>query len=440
MKFQQVLLTIFGIVAVVAAAVFSLIPSKGGDPTVAGATGNVVVWGTFPSTRVLGEVFSRFNETYKESFSVSYEFHDPKSFDNEVVEALASGRGPDILLLPDDLVLRHSDKIERISYQSVPEETFRSTFVQASEIYMRDDGLLALPFAIDPMVMYWNRDLFNNSSVAEPPRYWDELLLMTPRLTKRNPKTSEITQSAVAFGEYINVTHAKDVLAMLFLQVGNPLVSLQNGIPLSKIVTGTGNQLAPAVDVVSAFRFFMDFSNPQKPNYTWSRARASSFNEFISGNLAMHFDYASAYKLIQQKNPHLNFAAAQVPLPRGTKAEITFTKVYGLAVPKSSKNKQTAFIAAQHLLGDLTPERDFAAAVGLPPVLRTYLAKRPTDAAFSVFYDAAIRGRTWLDPNPTESGRAFQAMVESASSGRSDTTEAVRGFNADLDSLLIGYR
>lgn len=439
MKFQYIILAVFGLMAVIAVVVFSVLPDKG-DPAIAGAKGNAVIWGTFPLTRELDDVIKKFNDTYKESFSISYAYHDPESFDGDIVEALASGRGPDILLLPDDLTLRHSDKIELISHQSFPSDVYQSNFVQAAEIYMRDGGLLALPFAIDPMVLYWNRDLFNNASLTQPPKYWDELLTMAPKLTKRNQKTFEITESAIAFGEFMNVEHAKDILAMLFLQVGNPLVVFNNGSLRGMLVEESGNQIVPSENAISAFRFFMDFSNPQKPNYTWSRARSNSLNEFINGNLAMHLDYASAYSRIKEKNPHLNFAVAQMPLPRGTKAEITFAKIYGLAVLKSSKNKPTAFVAAQRLLSDATPAKDFAAAYDLPPVIRTYLASRPADAALATFYDAAIRGRTWLDPRPGASNEAFRTMVESVSSGRADVSKAISNLNDELDSLLEAYQ
>lgn len=439
MKFQYILLAFFGVMAVVAVVVFSMAPEKE-DTAIAGAVGKVTIWGTYPSIPAFAKVIENFNDTYKKSFSIVYVFHDPKDFDTDIVEALAAGKGPDILLLPDDLTLRHSDKIEPISYQSVTQTVFQSSFVQAAEIYMRDKGLLALPFAIDPMVLYWNRDLFNSASITLPPHYWDELLTMAPLLTKRDPKTSSLAQSAISFGEYANVVHAKDILAMLFLQVGSPLVAIENGKPAPKLVTANGNQSAPSEDVISALRFFMDFSNPQKPIYTWSRARQSSLDEFINGNLAMYLGYASEYQPIQAKNPHLNFAAAPMPVPRGTKAEITFSKVYGLTVLKSSQNKQTAFVAVAHLLQDAAPEKGFAAAFNLPPVIRAALAEHPTDAALATFYDAAIRGRTWLDPKPELSDKAFQTMVESVSSGRNDVSEAVDRLNRDLFSALAPYQ
>lgn len=440
MKFQYIFLSLFGLIAILAVLAFSSSPSSK-KTTPVNVEGNIAIWGTYPQEK-MNAIIIKMNEEYKSSLTISYVFHDPKYFDHDIVEGLASGRGPDILLLPDDLILRHSDKIELIPYSpdGISPSWLQNTFVQAAEIYVRDKGLIAVPFAVDPLVMYWNRDIFSNASVTEPPKYWDEFLTLTPKLTKRDPKTFNITQSTIAFGEFQNVEHAKDVLAMLLLQVGNPIVKLDyKERPVVNLINAKNNQLLPDEDVVSAFRFFMDFSNPLKDNYTWNRSRSNSLNEFINGNLAVYFDYASTYNRIRGKNPHLNFAVAQVPIPRGTPAEITFSKIYGLTILKSSSNKQAAIFVAQQLLGSV-PSGEFAKSFTLPPVRRDLLAQRPTDAAQVVFYDAAIRGRTWLDPKPELSDAAFQKAVESVSSGRNNPNTAVAELQIQLSSALSSYK
>lgn len=440
MKFQYIFLTFFSVIAVIAVIVFAKAPSSSsGSSALPGVHGNVVIWGTFPEQGAMSKLIGDFNGLYKKVFSVSYVFHDPKDFDSDLVEALASGNGPDIVLLPDDLILRHTDKIELIPYTTFPQRDFQTLFIQAGEVYMRDNGLIALPFAVDPMVMYWNRDLFDNSSVTEPPKYWDEFLTVAPKLTKHDQKTTDITQSAVALGEYVNIDNAKDIIAMLFLQVGNPIVSLENGIPKVQLFKTNGPEVVPDQDIISAFRFYMDFSNPLKSIYSWNRSRSSSRDEFINGNLAIYFGFASDYQALQQKNPHLNFAVAPIPEPRETKVEITFARMHGLAVMKSSRNKLTAFYAVQHLLETKT-SGDFAAAFNLPPVRRDLLAHRPTDSILSVFYDSAIRSRTWLDPKPEESDNAFRQMVESVSSGRNNIDAAISYLNKALDTALKPYQ
>ncbi len=439
MKFQTILLTFFGVMAVVGLIVFSKSDAEKDNSPIAEAQGTVVIWGTYPGTG-MAAVMEKFNQTYALSFTTVYQYHDPKTFDSDIVEALASGRGPDILLLPDDLILRHSDKIDIIPYAAMPPGVFSQMFIQAAEIYLRDTGVVALPFALDPIVMYWNRDLFNNESITQPPQYWDELLVMVPKFTKRDPKTSEIKQSGVAFGEYANVDHAKDIIAMLLIQVGNPLVKFVDGRPKSFIAgTSDGYTFVPDEDTISAFRFFMDFSNPLKGIYTWTRSKSGSLNEFINGNLAIHFDYASSYKKIQEKNPYLNFSVAQVPLPRGTKVQATYGKMHGFAVLKTSQNKKTALIAIQRLLFDKDPSADFAAAFSLPPVRRDQLAVKPNDAALAVFYDAAIRSRSWLDPKPELTDKAFKEAVEGVSSGKMPIAFSLTDLSSKITVPLAAY-
>ncbi len=441
MKFQTIFLALFGVVAVVAVVVFAKAPAKNAnsDPGIVGAQGEVTIWGSFPDNPAFSKEVTAFNSEYAKSFSISYQFHDPERFDRDIVEALASGKGPDILLLPDDLILRHTDKIEILPYTVLDQRTFQSLFIQASELYMREKGVVAIPFAVDPIVMYWNRDLFDNASVTQPPKNWSEFLALAPKLTKRDPKSFEIKQSMLSFGEYANVQNAKEILAMLFLQVGNPVVSMQGGRLESMIVSRKTDKLVPDADVLSAFRYYMDFSNPLKNIYSWSRAMPNSRDAFIDGSLAVYFDYASAYNEIKAKNPHLNFLVAPVPQPAGTKTEVTFVRMHGFAVLKTSDNKQTAFIAVQRLL-DQRFASEFTQAFNLPPVRRDLLAQPQTDAVNSVLFDAAIRGRTWLDPRPEESDKAFKEAVESVSSGRVDIEKSLYNLDDALKSLLVPYQ
>ena len=439
MKFQYIIVSFFGIMAVVGLTIFSVFPNKSKNASLAGAAGNVAIWGTYQKNDALTRMLQSFNDEYKGSFSVTYNYHDPKTFDNDIIEALASGRGPDILLLPDDLILRYTDKIEQIPYSMISQLAFQSAFVQAAEIYMRDTGLVAVPYAIDPIVMYWNRDIFNNASVTMPPKYWDEFLTLAPKLTVRDQKTQDITQSAIAFGEYANVTNAKDILTMLFLQTGDPIVVFQNGTPKLTFTKVEGTNVIPNADDVSALRFYMDFSNPLKNIYSWSRALPNSRDQFLKGGLAVYFDYVSAYRTLKEKNPHLNFAVAQVPMARNATVDISAAKIHGLAVMKSSRNKPTAFIAIQKLL-EAKYSGAFSEAFSLPPVRRDLLNIRPADAVLSVSYDSAIRSRAWLDPRPGISDKLYQDTIEGISSGKMNFSDAISYLNSGLSSALDAYK
>jgi multiple sugar transport system substrate-binding protein len=434
--FQTVLVVVFIVMAVGGAIYFANPPKDDDALTPGGITGTVTIWGTYPATSGLSELWDNFKKSTNGAVSVEYVAFDPRTFDREIVEALASGRGPDVLLLPDDLVLRHSDKILPMGYTpQFGQREFMSSFIQAAEIYLRSDGIIAFPFAVDPMVMYWNRDLFSNASVAEPPKYWDEFLLLTPKLTKTD-RSLKITQSAVAFGEYENVKNAKSILSMFFIQAGSPIVATRNDVPTTLLVKteGGGRNLG----IESVMRYFMDFANPLKTTYTWNRARANSEDEFLAGNLAIYFDYASSYERIRQKNPNLNFGVAMVPQVRDAKTQLTIARLHGLSVMKSSKQQALAFASLPLLLKQETAS-GFAEVYDLPPVRRDLLAKPPSDAQKAVAYDSALRSRTWLDPKPEETEKAFRDAVESISSGRTDEKSAVTNLESRIQSLVSEY-
>lgn len=438
--FQTVIIGVFVVLAV-GGAIYFANPPEDKSSELAGAAGKVTIWGTYPLTPDLTKFFADFNQRYSKAFSVEYRAFDPRTFDRDIVEGLASGMGPDILLLPDDLILRHSDKILPMSYTpQFGQREFLNTFVQAAEIYLHPNGIVAFPYAIDPMVMYWNRDIFTNASIPEPPKYWDDFKLLAPRLTKTD-RAQKVVQSALPLGEFSNVKNAKSILSMLFLQTGSPIVYMSGDRPTVLLTKFADKQKNPAIPMV--LQFFMDFSNPRKTVYTWSLSRQNSEDEFLSGNLAVYFDYASNYQRLKLKNPNLNFDVAMVPQFRdpetGTvKRETTVARLHGLAVMKSSKNQTTAFIAIRTLLNPENAER-FAQVFDLPPVRRDLLANRPADAVKAVAYDSALRGKTWLDPRPEESDKAFRDMVEAMSSDRMTADNAAEFLNSRLVDLVTPY-
>ena len=113
---------------------------------------------------------------------------NPSTFTQELEEALASGRGPDLFMLTDDEILQQSERIITIPFNTVSARSFKDTFVEEGELFLNAEGILAFPFTIDPMIMYWNRDIFSRSGVAKPPAFWDELITLAPHILRCWPK------------------------------------------------------------------------------------------------------------------------------------------------------------------------------------------------------------------------------------------------------------
>jgi ABC-type glycerol-3-phosphate transport system substrate-binding protein len=428
-NFQVVVMGIFMAFIVIAVLIFSgVIPGFGASKSSFG--GEVVLWGTIPDNKMRSLV-EDFNSENKDSFILKYKSVPENTFENNLIEALAAGVGPDLFFLPQDMILKNEDKVFIIPYKSITERDFKNSFIEEGELYLTNKGILAFPFLIDPMVMYWNKDILSSSGVAREPMFWDEFFTLAPILISSD-NAKNIKKSIVAFGEFVNITNAKDVLSMLFIQSGDNIVE-KNKEGNNDLVFGRNyNNKTPAE---SALRFFTEFSNPAKPFYSWNRSLPNSKDMFISGDLAFYFGYSSELSDIITKNSHLNFSVSMVPQIRDSAKRITFGRMQGVAIAKNSKKQNTAFRVAYLLSGS-----DFLGKLSkntnLPPVRRDMLSQKQTDQYKSVFYDSAIIAKGWLDPNPNMTYNIFKDMVENISSGRNRISSSVQNASSEMKRLV----
>lgn len=426
-NFRIVLTAIFAVFIIVGVIMFSLF--RGGSR---GTQEQITLWGTIPESVFASYIKSaNLKKDNNTQININYVAKENESFNQDFIEALARGNGPDAILLPHDQILRHKDKIYPIPYGSISERTFKDSFIEEGELYLSSDGIIALPFMIDPMVMYWNRDIFTDVLLPQPPVYWDELFSLVDKITKVDSNLN-IQRSAVSFGEFKNVLNAKEILSLLILQAGNPIVKFNNGRPVSVLKDRFGSTI-PSSE--AALRFFTEFSNPSKKSYSWNRSLPQTPSYFLSGDLAIYFGFASELKNIRMKNPNLNFDVAVVPQRREAKTKITFGKMQGLALVKSSKKLSSAFSAISALIS-----KDniiaWTEVSGLPPVRKDLLQLGSLDPDKSIFYNSAIISKAWLDPNREETQAIFQNMVESITSGRLMLSESVDKASTEIQNLL----
>ncbi len=425
--FQIVVLGIFSVLLIVGFLGFSgKLPIPKGKEDI--NYGNVTLWGTIPSS-VMNTVIAD-NISNNKNIKINYVEKNRDTFARDFIEALASGIGPDIFMLSQDEILRNQDKIALIRYTTVSERVFKDTFIEEGEMFLRPEGIVAIPFTIDPMIMYWNRDIFTNASIVAPPTRWSEFYGLVPRIVVRD-SGGDITQSFVSFGEYQNVLHAKDILSTLIMQTGALIVQNKNGVLAADL--GVQNMATPAVG------FFTEFARSDKDSYSWNRSLPYSRSMFEAGDLALYFGYASEYGSIKQKNPHLNFRIAVMPQADQSLKRVTFGRMQGIALAKSSKNIVGAMQAVLILSGS-----DIVGSVakisGLPPVRKDLLMVRSTDDVFPVLYDSALISRAWHDPSPAESNRLFEEMISNINSGKLKTSEALSVLQSSFGKLLVQYR
>ena len=389
---------------------------------------DISLWGTVPSNYVSAVLGATNAE--KLGLKVSYKQIDTNGFDQQLIEALASGRSPDAIIIPQDSIIRYQDKIYPIPYVTLNQRNFMDTYVGEAELFLLKDGVIGVPFSIDPLITYWNRDLFSSAGISKPPQYWDEFLRLAESLTARGDATT-INKSAVSIGEFSNVTNAKEIISGMAMQAGVPITAYSfDGKSLVSAITSSN-----PVNFQNVVDFYVEFANPVKPVYTWSRALPNSQSMFVSGDLGVYFGFTSELPVIKAKNPNLDFDLTYFPQPRDAKSRITFGKVYAVSVVKWS-SKVTSAMQLALLFGSQSAVKAWSEASGLPPVRRDLLSVKPSNPYAVIYYDSALWSRGWLDPDSSRTKSIFRDMIEAITSGWMTTSQAIGKMNTEMNNLL----
>ncbi|KKQ46980.1 MAG: hypothetical protein US65_C0021G0003 [Candidatus Yanofskybacteria bacterium GW2011_GWC2_37_9] len=426
-NFQLVTIIVF-----IALAVFGILVFSGavpiGNNKKAGGLGTVVLWGTAKNS-VIASLLEEFNNA-NPTFIVKYEQKSADSFDQDLLEALAGGVGPDMFFLPSNLAFHYANKIFTIPYQSYPLASFKNNFAGAGEVFLTSKGILAFPLSIDPLVMYYNRSILDSNGVIYPPAFWDDLINLVPKLTKKDD-SNKIIKSAVALGHFSNIVYAKDILSALFMQTGNGIITEKDGTFSSSL-----NAINQKYNLASVLKFYTIFADPNQDLYSWNKSFSNSSDVFSKEDLALYFGYASELMSLIDKNPNQNFAVAPFPQIKGANFKLTGANVTGISLLSSSKNFNTAFTAASLMAtGDFASK--FAIALGIAPARRELLKVKPADAYSPIFYDSALYARSWLDPSPVDTDNIFRNMVEKVLSNNMTVENAISDANSKLNLLLL---
>jgi ABC-type glycerol-3-phosphate transport system substrate-binding protein len=392
---------------------------------------SVVMWGT-----VNQSIISRYLEELKETKGVELPITYIQMRDDQLsqalLEGLASGRAPDLILASHEVTLENSDKLYPIPYNLFTEQLYKDTFVQGAELYLTPQGTLALPMVVDPLVLYWNRNMFSDAGLTTVPRFWDEVPPLTSVLTKKDTELN-VLQSTIALGEFSNIVNAKEIVSALLMQAGTPIVGSIGNRPYSLLAEKFDYVVSPAE---SALNFYTQFANPVKTVYSWNRSLPNSRDYFTAGDSAMYIGFASEYETLIRKNPNLDIAVALLPQARNNNPRLTFGRMYGFSIVKQSRSAANAFSVISQLT-DPANAVLFQQFTPLPPMQRALVVQKPANnAVAAVFYDSAVRTRAWYDLNKEATSEVFQTMIESITTGRDTLTGSIFEGSRRLESAI----
>lgn len=396
----------------------------------------ITVWGVFDEPDAYQEIFKNFRK--ETGIKASFVKKNVDAYEEEFVNALAAGAGPDVLMMNNAWLPKHYDKLAQAPSGLVSPNAVRETYPQVvSDDLVSGQNVWALPLSVDTLALYYNRDLFDQAGITFPPKTWEELITMVPKLVKVDGE-GIIQQAAIAMGGAArNINRASDILAALMLQTGTSIVDRQNVRAIFHQDPGAGKLSAGA----EALTFYLQFADPSKEKgvYTWNSDQHYSIDAFSEGTLAMMLNYSFQIPVVRQKGAFVNFSIAPLPQPADASERVDYANYWGYAVAKRSRHASAAWKLIVYMT-DYPSAKLYLQKTERPPARRDLIRETIDRPTVGVFARQAMTARTWFQPDAKEIETIFNGMIESVRSGSISVDEAVRRAVNQIDLLLAKFK
>lgn len=371
-------------------------------------SGDLLMWGVFDDSDIIQKFIQQFQAAYP-GVRVTYQKKSVDSYEKDLINALAAGRGPDIFYIQNTWIPKHIDKLSPIPKNYLTANEFKDAFVDvAYEDFISGGDIYALPLYADTLALFYNKDILNSAGIANPPSTWEGLLSMAPSLTKKD-EAGNITRSAIAMGTAKNVNRAMDIVSLLILQSGVEMFDKER----NQAVFNQGGQ--------QALEFYTNFAKPIKSIYTWNNQMPQSTDAFIEGKAAMMMNYNHQIQNIKAKAPHLKFGVSLMLQPRDSQKRVNYANYWGVTVSGSSKYADVAWILAYYLT-EKEQAKAYLELTGRPTARRDLVDEQRQDKELGIFAQQSLSAYSWNQPDSAEVEKIFSDMIESTVAGTSAQT------------------
>lgn len=429
--FQLTIMGFFGLTALAAVGVLSGI-IKLPQSADAKVSGSVVMWGTIDEKAF--QFTENFLKTVNKNISFKYVQKSQVNFEPALSEAIASGRGPDLILISQEQILRNKSKIALQPIDPNGILSYKNSYINGAELFITDQGLLAIPFGVNPLVMYYNNRLLTSGGFSKPPQYWDELQSYVDVLTVKNDD-KDISRSAIALGTFENMEYPLDVMSALALQTGNKIVASEVQYDNQNKSYTTYESFFGSNNTSQVLDFFNAFSNPQKRLYSWNKSLPQDISAFTSEVTTFWFGYPTDQKRIVAKNPNLNYKITSIPQIRNSTTRLTYGKMYGVAVLKSSSNKPAAAIIQRELARGEAQKVTIEDS-GLQYPYRTTPINAIKDDLGALFARQAIQTVGYYMPSFDFTYTLFNNTLNQIASGALDASKGAAKIEAEINNYI----
>jgi len=371
-------------------------------------------WGVWDNSDDVQGLINDFQAQHP-NISIKYRKFRYQEYEQQLLEAWAEDRGPDIYSLPATWLKKYQSRITplpnsvNLTFREVKKtlgKTEVNTYVrelgtfslgdiknQFTDVVYNDvilDGrIYGLPFNFDTLVLYYNRDLLDAAGVPTPPTNWTELKEAVKKVVQVN-QNNNIIQAGVALGTADNIPRSVDLASLLMMQNGTQMVDPRGQVAFHLSPTKEKDYF-PGLE---ALKFYSDFADPIKEVYSWNSSQPDAFEAFISGQLAMFYGYSYYLPLIKTQAPKMDLGITGMTQIEGTQTPVNYTDywVHTVAHKNKSVDATWGFLTFAARQGEIDK---YLQQTKKPTALRSLVEKQKADPELSIFANQILTATHW---------------------------------------------
>lgn len=320
-------------------------------------------WAAIDEMALDQKALAEFKRLYP-AIDVLYEPSPGRQYEEKILTALAADEPPDVFLLDSKLIPTFTNKKILLDLGPIAQQLGIDTslwFSNAVQIAQRGNALYAFPKGFTPLMMFFNKDLFDRAGLAYPAGdwTWNDYLSIAKKLTRDLDGDGTTDQFGTSFSNYFYFW------ITWVWSAGGDVVDPQG-------LRATGALNSPSTE--EALTFLIDLQKRHKvaPNTgSWVQSEKTGINVqlFMNGRIAMILDgHWRLPRLLRQIDEgKLNLGVVSLPRRPGTH-RVNVMYESGWSVPANTKHPREAVLLAAFMAGETANRLRAARRLEIPSV------------------------------------------------------------------------
>jgi ABC-type glycerol-3-phosphate transport system substrate-binding protein len=300
-----------------------------------GTNVELAYWGLWEPDSVMQPIIDEFEAMYP-NINILYSQQTFTNYESRLFTRLQQATSdnepaPDIFRIHNTWVPKYYSYLSPLPSTVMSAQEYSELFYPTAveDFTSKDGNIYAIPWEIDGLMVYYNKQLLSEAGVQRPPEDWDSFFELAQKLTTKD-SSGRITQSGLAIGTSRNIRHSAEILSFFLIQEGVDVIDQTR----TKVSLNTPK-------AQSVFETYTNFARGDTA--VWSPNLRTDLEMFFAGELAMMIGPSwRAFDIIEAA-PTIEFDTAPLPQLKANEEKIYFSTYWGDAVSKTAKNTDAAW-------------------------------------------------------------------------------------------------